>query len=48
MPSTSGLYRTTYRPTRAAPYTRHSRPPKPSAFCDDWSSLHASWKCRLL
>jgi transposase len=30
--------KTTYRSTQPAPSTRHSRPPKPGAFCDGWSS----------
>src|ERR1700730_17629161 len=38
MPNTSGLCRITCRPTRAAPSTRRSRPPKPGASCDAWSS----------
>src|SRR6202049_3482174 len=38
MPSTSGLCRTTCRPTRPAPSMRHSRPPKPGEFCAAWSS----------
>src|ERR1700684_4125096 len=38
MPSTSGLCRITCRPTRAAPSTRRSHPPKPSVFCAAWSS----------
>src|SRR5271166_2755134 len=39
MPSASGWCRITYRPTQPAPCTRHSRPPKPGAFCDGWSSV---------
>ena len=38
MPSASGLCRITCRPTQPVPSTRHSRPPKPGAFCDGWSS----------
>ena len=38
MPSAFGLCRTTYRPTQLVPSIRHSRPPKPGAFCGGWSS----------
>src|ERR1700704_2694261 len=38
MPRASGSCRTTCRPTRPAPSTRHSRPPKPGEFCAASSS----------
>ena len=38
MPSTSALCRITCRPTRPAPSTKRSRPPKPGASCAAWSS----------